>query len=95
MLYLCREQDNSIMKTFRNIIIYKDFNFKTSYPKRYSLEVIGNKARVINDNPVFNEKSQSRLNKLNPIGGIGKHMRLYSLNVNGNVVFFKIAYKLP
>lgn len=82
------------METFKDIIIYRDFNFKTCYPKTYSLEVVGNKARVINDNPVFGEKSQSRLNKLNIIGGIGNDIRLYSLSVNGNNVFFKIAYKI-
>lgn len=82
------------MKTFTDVIIYKDFNFKTCYPKTYSLEVIGNKARVINDNPVFGEKSQSRLNKLSCVGGVGNDIQYYSLNVNGNSVFFKIPYKL-
>jgi hypothetical protein len=82
------------METFKDIVIYKDFDFKTCYPKTYNLEVVKNKARVINNNPVFGEKSQSRLNKLTPLGGIGNDMRVYSLSVNGKNIFVKIAYKI-
>jgi len=77
------------MKEIKDVIVYRDFNFKTCYPGKYTIQVIGNKARVLNDNPVFGAKTKSRLNKLNLIGGIND-ASLYALKVEGQWVYLKL-----
>jgi hypothetical protein len=77
------------MKEFKNVVVYKDFDLNICYPRTYTVQVIGKKARILNDNPVFGAKSQSRLNTLNCVGG-NDTMHLYALRVNGNFVYIKI-----
>jgi hypothetical protein len=87
LFYICS------MKRFDDILIYKDFNYKTFHPKHYSIEIVNDKCRVINNNPVFGEKAQSRLTKLHCVGKI-KDVYLYSFKVNGNFVFIKLKYSI-
>ena len=77
------------MKHYNDITFYKDFNFSKPFPNTYTVQIIGDKARVLNDNPVFGMKAQSRLNKLGYVGSI-EDVRLHSLIVEGNLVYFKI-----
>lgn len=77
------------MKEFHKVMFYKDFNFSKPFPNTYTVQMTENKARVINHNPVFGMKTQSRLNKLGYVGSVG-NVRLYSLIVEGDLVYFKI-----
>jgi hypothetical protein len=82
------------MKLFNDVVIYKDPKYKTCYPTTYPVEVLGNKARVINPNPVFGTKAKSHLCKLVVMGRI-EDTNLYTLKVNGNYIYMKLKYQLP
>ena len=82
------------MKLLENITIYKDRNFNQEYGTKYSIEIIDNKARVVNPHGgVFGMKEKSRLNKIHWLGK-GSTEHFYALIVEGTRNYFKHNKKL-
>jgi hypothetical protein len=82
------------VKKFNHVPMFKDAKLTQSwagfFEDDWNVEVKGDKARVTSNNP-FAKGKWSRFAKLVPIGKVG-NKRVYKLTVNGNKVFFKIAY---
>jgi hypothetical protein len=82
------------MKTIDNVLIYKDRTYKKSYETLYSIEVEGDKLRVINPyGGVFGMKNKSRLNKFSSLGHTTNY-HYYTTVVNGTRVYLLLTKRI-
>lgn len=83
------------MEIIKDVKLFKEPYFRNEWEEflgSYDLQIIGNKARVI-QHSIFGKPNQSRLNYIRPIGSIRnaeKHIIKYHIIVNGLDAYFKI-----
>jgi hypothetical protein len=79
-----------------DVTIYQDFSMKkpfNTFLGNYDVEIVGEKARVIQNSVFSSQRQKSRLAKLHKSGQAGGEHH-YELTVNGKKVYFRVEHNI-